>query len=143
MTTPNPALIAATCNCLTIRHAARSIARRYDEALRTIDLNNGQFSMLVAISGLQPAGIQAIGERLGMDRTTVTAALKPLVRRDLVDVDVSEGDQRSRAVRLTQAGERLLELAVPLWQEAQREVTHRLGGARAADEFRRLLDRLG
>ena len=88
MSSPSPAAIGAACNCLALRRAARGIARRYDEAFRPLDLNNGQFSMLTAIAGLQPAGIQRIGEVLGMDRTTVTAALKPLQRRGLVEVEV-------------------------------------------------------
>jgi hypothetical protein len=53
--TPN--IIGAACNCLAIRHAARGIARRYDEAFRPLDLHNGQFSMLVVIAGLKAGGI--------------------------------------------------------------------------------------
>jgi DNA-binding MarR family transcriptional regulator len=139
MTIPTPAAIAAACNCLAIRRAARGLARHYDEAFRPLDLNNGQFSMLAAIAGLQPAGIQRIGEVLGMDRTTVTAALKPLERRGLVEVGVAEDDGRGRAVRLTDAGTRLLEQAIPLWQATQRAVVGAIGGTAAATQFRRQL----
>lgn len=138
MTVPTPALGAA-CNCLALRRAARGVARRYDDAFRPLALNNGQFSMLAAIAGLQPAGMQTIGERLGMDRTTVTAALKPLRRRALVEVTVDEDDQRGRAVRLTAAGMALLERALPLWHAAQEDVTRTLGGTAAAERFRRQL----
>lgn len=133
------ALIGAACNCLALRRAARGIARRYDEAFKPLDLNNGQFSMLAAIAGLQPAGIQRLGEMLGMDRTTVTAALKPLQRRGLVEVEVAEDDQRGRAVRLTRAGTKLLDRAIPLWEAAQQAVAQQLGGAEAAADFRRHL----
>lgn len=143
MTNPPAAMIGAACNCLALRRAARGIARRYDEAFRPLDLNNGQFSMLTAIAGLQSAGIQRIGEVLGMDRTTVTAALKPLQRRGLVEVEVAEDDQRGRAVRLTPAGTKLLDRAIPLWDAAQQEVARELGGAPAADVFRRQLAALG
>ena len=139
MTTVTPALIGATCNCLALRRAARGLARRYDEALRPLDLNNGQFAMLSAIAGLQPAAIHAIGERLGMDRTTVTAALKPLQRRGLVVVEVAEDDQRGRAVRVTRAGANLLDRAMPLWQAAQQDVARQLGGADASATLRRQL----
>ena len=134
-----PAAIAAACNCFALRRAARGIARRYDEAFRPLDLNNGQFSMLTAIAGLQPAGIQRMGEVLGMDRTTVTAALKPLQRRGLVEVEVAGDDLRGRAVRLTRAGTRLLERAIPIWEATQQEVTQQLGGAEASGMFRRQL----
>lgn len=139
MTRPAPATIGAACNCFALRRAARGLARRYDEAFRPLDLNNGQFSMLTAIAALQPAGIQRIGEVLGMDRTTVTAALKPLQRRRLVQVDVAEDDLRGRAVRLTAEGARLLDRAVPLWQGVQEDVARQLGGAGEAAAFRRLL----
>lgn len=141
--TPSPSTIGAACNCLAIRRAARGIARRYDEALRPLDLNNGQFSMLTAIAGLQPAGIQRIGDLLGMDRTTVTAALKPLERRGLVEIAVTEEDQRGRAVRLTQPGADLLGRAIPLWQATQQAVADALGGVIAAEDFRRQLTALG
>ncbi len=137
--TTDPALVGATCYCLALRRAARGLARRYDEALRPLDLNNGQFAMLSSIAGLQPAAIPAIGELLGMDRTTVTAALKPLQRRGLVKVEVAEDDQRGRAVRLTRAGAELLNRALPFWQEAQREVARQLGGADVSATLRRQL----
>lgn len=139
---PTPAAIAVACNCLALRRAARGIARRYDEAFRPLDLNNGQFSMLAAIAGLQPAGIQTLAEKLGMDRTTVTAALKPLQRRDLVTVAVSDDDQRGRDARLTAAGRDLFERALPLWQAAQADVAGQIGGDAAAETFRRQLSAL-
>lgn len=139
MTNLTPTRIGATCTCLALRRAARGVARRYDEALRSLDLNNGQFAMLATIAGLQPAGIQAIGEWLGMDRTTVTAALKPLQRRDLVEVAVAEDDLRGRAVRLTAEGTDLLDRAVPLWEAAQEDVVRQLGGADASEALRRQL----
>ncbi|MFO1313928.1 MAG: MarR family winged helix-turn-helix transcriptional regulator [Burkholderiales bacterium] len=139
MTTLTPDLIGATCNCLALRRAARGIARRYDEAFRPLDLNNGQFAMLASIAGLQPAAMQDIGERLGMDRTTVTAALKPLQRRGLVVVEVAEDDQRGRAVRLTRAGAKLLDRALPVWRAAQQDAARQLGGADASATLRRQL----
>ena len=95
------------------------MARRYDEALKPLDLNNGQFSMLTVIAGFQPVGVSFLGDRLGMDRTTVTAALKPLERRGLVDVVVPDDDARGRDVSLTRQGIELLSRAMPLWRRAQ------------------------
>jgi DNA-binding MarR family transcriptional regulator len=131
--------IGESCNCLALRSAARTVARRYDEALRPVGLNNGQFSMLVAVSAMQPASIQAIGDRLGMDRTTVTAALKPLQRRSLVVIDVAEGDLRGRSVSMTSEGTGLLRRAVPLWQEAQKRIAELVGGDESAMAIRHKL----
>ena len=139
MSSISPALVGTTCNCLALRRAARGIARRYDEALRLLDLNNGQFAMLSSIAAQQPASVQAIGVRLGMDRTTVTAALKPLQRRGLVVISVADDDQRSRAVRLTPAGAKLLDRAMPIWQASQQDVAHQLGGEEASATLRKAL----
>lgn len=134
-----PALINATCNCLAVRRAARNVARKYDEAFKPFAISNGQFSMLVVIAGLESVGIQAIGDVLGMDRTTVTAALKPLQRRGLVSVAVADNDQRGRAVRLTKAGTDLLDQAIPLWAAVQNDVSQHLGGEDEVQTFRRQL----
>ena len=101
-----PSKVASECLCLGLRRAARALSRRYDEALQPLDLNNGQFSMLTMIAGLQPVGMQALADRLAMDRTTVTAALKPLQRRGLVTVEASEHDLRGRDARLAPPGGR-------------------------------------
>ncbi|MNT89111.1 hypothetical protein D3C72_2297810 [compost metagenome] len=62
-----------------------------------------------------------------MDRTTLTAALKPLERRGLVEIFADEEDRRSRRLRLTPEGERLLARAVPIWKATHQVVDERLG----------------
>lgn len=56
---------------------------------------------------------------LAMDRTTVTANLKPLERRGLVEVQMDDHDRRSRRLKLTAAGRRLLAEAMPIWEKTQ------------------------
>src|SRR5437660_11372104 len=73
-----------TCLCLHLQRAARAIARRFDEALRPLGLTNGQFSLLMSLNRPEPPTIGAVAALLAMDRTTLTAALKPLERRGLV-----------------------------------------------------------
>lgn len=57
----------------------------------------------------------AIASLLGLDRTTLTAALKPLQRQGLVQIDVAPRDRRGRLMSLTLAGQALLSAATPLW----------------------------
>ena len=66
---------------------------------------------------------------LAMDRTTLTANLKPLERRGLVTVTVDEADRRSRRMALTPAGRRLLAEAMPLWKAAQGENQRLVAGS--------------
>lgn len=72
-----------------------------------------------------------------MDRTTLTAALKPLERKGLLTVSVAEGDRRSRHLALTAAGRALMAEAVPLWMNAQAETERLLA---ASDVARLRLD---
>jgi DNA-binding MarR family transcriptional regulator len=51
-----------------------------------------------------------------MDRTTLTAALKPLERRGLVKIQKDPADRRSRILVLTEEGQRLLARCLPAWQ---------------------------
>jgi DNA-binding MarR family transcriptional regulator len=135
-----PAQIAEQCICLGFKRAARVLARRYDAALQPLDLTSGQFSLLASIAGLEPAGIQTLGLRLEMDRTTVTAALKPLQRRGLVEVAVSAHDARGRDVCLTSDGRALFDRAVPLWKAQQQKLSGLLSPAALSQLTRRLSD---
>lgn len=108
-----------TCLCLHAQRAARALARRYDEALRPLGLTSGQFSLLMALNRPRPPGIGPVAALLAMDRTTLTANLKPLARRGLVEVTVDGTDRRGRLMALTASGRRLLSAALPVWERAQ------------------------
>jgi DNA-binding MarR family transcriptional regulator len=110
------------CLCLHVQRAARSLARRFDEALRPVGLTNGQFSLLMSLNRPQPAGMASVATLLAMDRTTLTAALKPLERRGLVMVAKDPADRRGRLLSLTPAGKELLAAATPIWEENHRKV---------------------
>src|ERR1700683_996656 len=79
-------LVRDCCLCLHVQRAARALARRFDEALRPLDLTNGQFSLLMSLNRPKPPAMGAVASLLVMDRTTLTAALKPLERRGLATV---------------------------------------------------------
>jgi DNA-binding MarR family transcriptional regulator len=115
-----------TCLCLHVQRAARRLARRLDNALRPIQLTNGQFSLLAALDRPEPARMGPIAELLAMDRTTLIAALKLLERRGLVDIAVDPRDRRGRLLSLTEAGHRLLAAAMPIWTRFHAAVTARL-----------------
>jgi DNA-binding MarR family transcriptional regulator len=92
------------------------VARRFDAGLRPLGLTNGQFSLLMSLNRAKPASIGDISALLAMDRTTLTANLKPLARRGLVTVSVDHADKRSRRLALTPAGHTLLVAAMPVWE---------------------------
>jgi DNA-binding MarR family transcriptional regulator len=110
------------CLCLHVQRAARALARHFDEALRPLGLTNGQFSLMMSLNRPEPPGIGAVAALLAMDRTTLTAALKPLERRGLVEILAGERDRRSRLLKLTPAGRRLLARALPIWERVHAAV---------------------
>jgi DNA-binding MarR family transcriptional regulator len=126
------------CLCLHAQRAARALARRFDEALRPHDLTNGQFSLLVSLNRPEPPSIGGVAALLAMDRTTLTAALKPLERRGLLKVSVDKEDRRSRRLSITPAGRALLVKAYPVWKETHAE-TERLIAHASADALRAAL----
>ncbi|WP_299656721.1 MarR family winged helix-turn-helix transcriptional regulator [uncultured Jannaschia sp.] len=104
-----------TCLCLRTQRAARAIARRFDEALRPVGLRSGQFSLLISLNRPEPPTVGSVAWLLAMDRTTLTANLKPLERRGLLTTAPDAEDRRVRRLTLTGDGLALLKRAVPIW----------------------------
>ncbi len=132
-------MVRDTCLCLAVQRAARSLARRFDDALQPLGLTNGQFSLLMSLNRPKPPPMGPVAELLAMDRTTLTAALKPLQRRGLVVVAVDPADRRGRLLRLTPAGRKLLAAALPVWKRHHRKLEKLL---KAPDMLRAELARL-
>ena len=101
-----------------MQRAARALARRFDDVFRPVGLTHGQFTLLMALNRPHPPVMGEVAALLGMDRTTLTAALKSLARRGLVEVRADENDKRSRRLILTPSGGELLAVAYPLWKSA-------------------------
>lgn len=128
-------LVRDTCLCLHVQRAARALARRYDEALRPFSLTSGQFSLLMSLNRPVPPTIGQVSALLAMDRTTLTAALKPLERAGFVQATVGVVDKRRRALVLTASGRATLATAVPVWQRTH-DVIERLLRASSPDQLR-------
>jgi DNA-binding MarR family transcriptional regulator len=135
-------LVRDTCLCLHVQRAARALARRFDEALRPLGLTNGQFSLMMSLNRPTPPSMGSVASLLAMDRTTLTAALKPLERRGMVSVTVDPGDKRSRLTTLTPAGLALLARAVPVWESMHAAIEGLLPDAADPDRLRNNLHAL-
>ncbi|HYC96980.1 MarR family winged helix-turn-helix transcriptional regulator [Brevundimonas sp.] len=129
-----PAAFAATlhirdhCLCLHAQRAARALSRRFDLAFRELGITSGQFSLLNSLNRPEPPTIGAVARLLAMDRSTVTANLKPLERMGAVAVSVDPEDRRGRRAALTDAGRALLAKATPIWIEEHAAVEVELNG---------------
>ena len=92
------------CLCFATQRAARALARRFDEVLRPVGLTSGQFSLLMSLNQPEPPSVGSIAALLGMDRTTLTANLKPLERQGLVETAVDPADRPGPAAGADDGG---------------------------------------
>jgi DNA-binding MarR family transcriptional regulator len=122
-----------TCNCSALRQAARRVTRLYDDALAPTGLGVNQYSILARLGRVGPRTIQDLARLLVMDRSTLGHLLRPLEKRGLVRLHVSEQDGRSRVTALTPAGRAVVARGRPLWARAQQRFASAFGERRALD----------
>ena len=115
----------AGCACFAVRRAARAITQHYDRLLKPAGLRATQFTLLTMLRLGGPLPLSQVADRLGMERTTLTRNLRPLIAKGLVAVE-SGGDRRVRTISITAQGERAAVAAVPQWRVAQRAVARHM-----------------
>lgn len=118
--------IVQNCACHKVRMAARAVTRAYDDALRPVGLRSTQFSLLVAVAIDGAMSITSLANFLGMDRSTLTRNLRPLVDDALISIGL-EGWRRSRTIEITKKGRTRLREALPHWKRAQGALKQKLG----------------
>ena len=117
------------CLCFGVHRAARTLARRFDAAFAPLGISHGQYSLMVSLNRPEPPRLGETAAFLAMDRTTLTANLKPLERLGYVEIVPDKEDRRSRRLILTEAGRKLLAAAVPIWRKTHDEVDGYLSGS--------------
>lgn len=132
------------CLCLASQRAARRLGRRFDRLFAPLGLTNGQFSLMVALSGSWAPRLGQLAEFLAMDPTTITAAVKTLQKNGFVTLIPDPDDARARCPQLTEAGRAAVAQAAPLWRAEHRLVAAELAGqGTEAADLARMLARLG
>lgn len=127
--------MADECLCFRVRRVSRALTRLYDEALRPLEIQATQLTLLNAVALVEERDA-AMGELAGvlaMDVTTLSRNLRPLRASGFVRIERSKEDGRVRLVRLTEKGRRMLAEALPLWRQAQARVVAALGPELAAE----------
>jgi DNA-binding MarR family transcriptional regulator len=129
--------IAQTCIAVRLRLLNRVVTNLYDDALRPLGLKVSQLNILIVTARLGLARPAQVCDILQLDTSTLSHNIKRMITRDKPWLEVvPEEDARTQPFRLTEQGRRLIEKAVPAWEEAQRQATELLG-----DEGIALLDR--
>lgn len=116
------------CLCFGMHRAARTLARRFDAALAPLGISHGQYSLMMSLNRPDPPRLGEAAAFLAMDRTTLTANLKPLERLGYVEIIPDPEDKRSRRLVLTEAGRKTLAAAVPIWRATHNEVDTFISG---------------
>ena len=125
------------CVCSTLRMVSRAVTQLYDDILRPSRLRVTQFSILATIARRGEANLRHLERALAIDQTTLTRSVNRLERDRMIE-RVPNPDGRVKAMRLTGKGKRLLDVARPLWAQAQGRVLRELGPPAWADAQRRL-----
>src|SRR5262245_26469760 len=118
--------IARTCIAARLRLLNRVVTNYYDDALRPLGLKVSQLNILIVAARLGLARPARVCDILQLDTSTLSRNVKPLQAHGWLEV-VPDEDARTQPFRLTPQGKRLIEKAVPAWEEAQRRATELLG----------------
>jgi DNA-binding MarR family transcriptional regulator len=125
------------CVCNALRMTSRAVTQLYDDVLRPSGLRVTQFSILSMIARMGGANLRELEDWLAIDQTTLTRSLTLLERYGVAE-RVPHPDGRIKAMRVTAKGRRTLEVARPLWAQAQAKVLRELRTKGWADLQRRL-----
>jgi len=137
---PDVLHVRDTCLCFAAQRAARQLARRFDAMFRPLGITNNQFSLMMPLNAPRPVSLGQLSDFLGMDQTTMSAALKGLERSGFVIVRRDDRDKRVRRPVLTEAGYAVLHAALPIWCSEHAKVNAELSGR--GPEIRKALDTL-
>ena len=117
------------CACFNVRKSARVITKHYDDALQSLELKPTQFTILAVLSSVDAITVTDLANYMILDRTTLTRNLRPLEKQGMIKTGAGE-DRRTRMISLSKKGLNKLEKAIPLWKQAQKDVTKYMGSNR-------------
>jgi DNA-binding MarR family transcriptional regulator len=118
--------IARTCIAVRLRLLNRVVTNFYDDALRPLGLKVSQLNILIVAARLGLARPAQVCEILQLDTSTLSRNVERMRAHGWLEV-VPEADARTQPFRLTPQGRQLIDMAVPAWEEAQRQATDLLG----------------
>lgn len=106
------------CVCTAARRRSRDLTRVFEKAMRGSGVRGTQFTLLATLVQTGPIATTRLADLQGLERTTLTRNLRPLIRDGFVRIDEGD-DRRVRKVAITTAGEAAARRAFPFWKRAQ------------------------
>jgi DNA-binding MarR family transcriptional regulator len=117
----------SVCMCASLRMATRLVTKHYDRALAPAGLSINGYSILARLGQLGPLPLGALAARLGMDRSTLSREIEPLIAAGFVEARADSSDRRRRVLALSAEGKARVKLAQPLWARAQKALAEEFG----------------
>lgn len=114
------------CTNFRLRHLMRQVARLYDAEVARSGLKTTQYSLLSHVLHLGPIRPVDLAQAMGVDASTLTRNLKPLVAEGWL-VQGEGPDARSRLIEITDEGRRKRAEAQRHWRTAQEKLNELLG----------------
>lgn len=114
------------CIGFRVRKLNRMVSANFDSALASAGLKTSQFSVLIAVANREQVRPSDLTKLLQMDESTVSRNVERMCARGWLRLQ-PEGDRRSHLIEVTEAGQALIRKALPAWQQAQAEISRRLG----------------
>lgn len=118
--------IAGECVAVRLRMLNRAVTNFYDDALRPLNLRVSQMNILVATAKMGIARPAILCNALNMDVSTLSRNVDRMKANGWLEV-IADEDGRAQPFQLTKVGNRLLENAVPAWENAQEQAKTLLG----------------
>ena len=118
-----------------LHRASQCAADIFAAEVAEADLTPRQLAVLVAVAGDEGASQTKLTDATGIDRSTLADIVRRLHRKGLLQRRRTREDARAYAVKLTDAGRRVLSVAGP----AARRVDERVVGALSAKQREALL----
>jgi DNA-binding MarR family transcriptional regulator len=110
--------VCRQCACSRARRRSRELTRLYERTMRGSGLRASQFSLLATLMQTGPMPATRLAGLLGLERTTLTRNLRPLIRDHLVLIE-DDADRRVHKIAITTDGAEAARRAFPLWRKAQ------------------------
>lgn len=118
--------IAKTCIAVRLRLLNRVITGIYDAALRDLGVKISQLNILVVTAKLGVARPAQVCEILQLDTSTLSRNVERMKTNGWLRV-VADDDARAQPFELTSQGKKLIERAIPAWEDAQKSAAELLG----------------
>lgn len=122
--------------------AADQIENRFAEGLRPYSISPREYGVLASIADEGPQSQHQLGQRLGIDRTTMVNIIDDAEAADLVERHRDPDDRRRYAITLSAAGERLIREVLPAVDDKTHDGYLSVLSPAERDQLRDMLRRL-